>query len=111
MEEYNKRPIKRTFDSLLSQFHEILLLVENDEQDYRRGYNWDYVKKGIKGAKIVDKKDGFLRWLEITDSKDNLLKLFKHSSIASQFLKNWRDAFLIITLAIHQKAGLSQSRY
>lgn len=91
--EYNNRPIKRTLDPILAQLHEILLLVENDEQDYRKGYNWNSVKNKITKAKIADKKEGSLRWLEISDQKGNLLKLFKQSSIASQFLKNWRDAF------------------
>ena len=93
MEEYNKRPLKRTLDPILAQLHEILLLVENDEQDYRKGYNWNSVKSRISRAKIADKKEGSLRWLEISDQKGNLLKIFKQSSIASQFLKNWRDAF------------------
>lgn len=114
--EYNNRPLKRTLDPILAQLHEILLLVENDEQDYRKGYNWNSVKSKITKAKIADRKEGSLRWLEISDRNGNLLKLFKQSSIASQFLKNWRDAFahnhvdysledLIISVSLFNKSG------
>lgn len=70
--------------------HNIMLLVENDEIDYSKGCNWNYVKSNIKGTVIKKENDH-----HSIISKNAELKMWNINGIglASCFLKYFRHAF------------------
>ncbi len=60
---------------MLSYLYGILLLIENDEEDSKKGYKWNEVKKEAKLSIITDSEVGFAT---ITSNSGNYtLKLKK----------------------------------
>lgn len=88
--QINNRPIANKIGPMLPVFYEILLLVENDECNYRKYCDWKFVKKSVKKCKILD-VDGFAKI--ISDSGKYELSMSKGSPLASRFLISFRDAF------------------
>lgn len=76
---------------ILPFLYDILLIVENDESNYEKGYNWGFVKTHIKRSRIEDSPIKISRILSGSD--DCCLNLKKGGSLASKFLKSVRDAF------------------
>ena len=87
-----KRPLKNRVGKLLPCMYEILLLVENDENDYRKGCNWTFVKSNLKSLKFIDQKVKNTKIIVIKDN-DFELKLKTSGYIASSFLIKSRDCF------------------
>lgn len=86
-----ERPLNNDLNPILPIFHEILRLVENDENNYRKGCDWAYVKKNAKESSIINSKDGFIKIL--SDSGKHTLEFLNKKAIASSFLVRFRDAF------------------
>lgn len=85
------RPLNNDLDSILPIFHEVLLLVENDEMNYRKGCDWAYVKKNVKESTIENSKVNISRI--VSGSGIYALELAKTAPLASLFLVRFRDAF------------------
>ena len=76
---------------MLPYLYGILLLIENDEEDRKKGYNWNEVKKEAKLYIITDSEAGFATIA--SDSENYTLKLKKSGAIAYRFLNEVRNAF------------------
>ena len=76
---------------MLPYLYSILLLIENDEEDSKKGYKWNDVKKEAKLSIITDSETGFATIA--SDSGNHTLKLKKSGAIAYKFLKEVRNAF------------------
>lgn len=86
-----RRTLKNNLDSILPIFHEVLLLVENDEMNHRKGCDWTYVKKNLQESLISDSENGITRI--ISGAEKYSLDLAKTGALASLFLIRFRDAF------------------
>lgn len=92
----NKRPLKNRISDILPNLYEILLLVENDEEDYSSGCSWTYVKSKKASCDIIDKiKNGKKFLIVETDiNKEKIhLEMIKGDKIASDFIRNARNSF------------------
>lgn len=85
-----KREINNELSESLPVLHKILLMVENDMVSYSRGCNWSDVKRDAGHVKIKNVDNQVI--IESSNGK-SVLKMRKGKSIASRFLKNFRDAF------------------
>lgn len=86
-----KRTKKDNIGDLLPCLYGILLLIENDEKDNKKGYHWGDVKAKVKLSDIIDSERGFATI--ISDSGRNTLKLKKSGAIAYKLLNEVRNAF------------------
>lgn len=85
-----KRLLANSLAESLTVLHEILLMVENDEVSFRTGCDWNTVKQNVKKVSIKN-EDGYV--IIKSHNGDSELKMRKCGSIASYFLKCFRDAF------------------
>lgn len=86
-----RRPIHNNLDTLIQVLHNVLLLVENDEDSYRHDCSWSYVKRHVKLSVIQDLKNGAALIKSLSDPCE--LEMKKSGSIASDFLVRLRHCF------------------
>lgn len=89
---------KRTTNNNLSIdhikfFYSVVLLVENDDVDRAKGYDWGHVKRTLK-PKIAIVNDTRKNKIEIPENiSDNSIYFRECDSVAWSFLKHLRHAF------------------
>lgn len=91
--KYNshKRPIQQELGSSFKTLHDVLLMMENDEENYKLGCNWGYVKRNVTSSQIIDMPEDSR--LTIESAGDAVITMKKKGSLASQFLTNVRNGF------------------
>lgn len=93
MKKYNSlpRPLQQNLGDSIKALHDVLLMMENDEENYHSGCNWGYVKSNTTLSQIKDNYPE--KQLRIESSDGSILTMKKDGSLASRFLTHVRNGF------------------
>ena len=90
---WNRSTDYLTKDSHIRLFHSVLLLVENDDPNKYKGYDWGKLKRAI-GKSIIIQNNTKQNIISIPDTlNDNSIYFKESNNIAANFIKSLRHAF------------------